>query len=94
MDHPPRLPYERLCAEIATQAELLAGTTAGADLTRAVPSCPGWNVAQLLRHLGGGLRWAEEIVRTRPPGPPDDRGTRFCTPPTCPPPRRPSGWST
>lgn len=38
-----------------------------------MPSCPGWNVAQLLRHLGGGLRWAEEIVRTRAAGPlPDD----------------------
>jgi hypothetical protein len=32
-----------------------------------VPSCPGWNAGQLLRHLGGH-RWAEEIVRTRATG--------------------------
>jgi uncharacterized protein (TIGR03083 family) len=68
----PRLTYERLCAEIGAQADLLQATVDGADLTVPVPSCPGWNVAQLLRHLGGGLRWAEEIVRTRPTGPPDD----------------------
>lgn len=63
------LDFDRCCAEITTQAELLAADTARVDLTRPVPSCPGWNVAQLLRHLGGGLRWAEEIVRTRPSGP-------------------------
>jgi len=72
MDFAPRLPYDRLCAEIAAQADLLRTTAEGADLARDVPTCPGWNVAQLLRHLGGGLRWAEEIVRTRADGPPDD----------------------
>ncbi len=37
----------------------------GADLTVPVPSCPGWNVGQLLRHLGGAQRWAEATVRIR-----------------------------
>lgn len=63
------LDFDRCCAEIDTQAGLLAGAVDGADLGTPVPSCPGWNVAQLLRHLGGGLRWAEEIVRTRATGP-------------------------
>ena len=63
------LDFDRCCAEIGTQAGLLAGAVDGADLGTPVPSCPGWNVAQLLRHLGGGLRWAEEIVRTRATGP-------------------------
>jgi uncharacterized protein (TIGR03083 family) len=72
MDDAPRLTYERLCAEIVAQADMLRATTDGADLTVPVPSCPGWNLAQLLRHLGGGLRWAAGIVRTRPTGPPPD----------------------
>ena len=45
----------------------------GADLTVPVPSCPGWNLGQLLRRLGGGHRWVETIVRTRATQPlPDD----------------------
>lgn len=65
--------FDRCCAEIEGQAGLLAGAVEGTDLGTPVPSCPGWNVAQLLRHLGGGLRWAEETVRTRATGPlPDD----------------------
>ncbi|MEV8567346.1 maleylpyruvate isomerase family mycothiol-dependent enzyme [Streptomyces sp. NPDC051322] len=59
------LSYERQCAEIVVQTELLSSCISGADLTAPVPSCPGWNVGQLLRHLGGGQRWAEEVVRTR-----------------------------
>jgi len=59
------LSYERLCAEIVTQTGLLRSCIQGADLTLPVPSCPGWNVGQLLRHLGGGHRWVEETVRTR-----------------------------
>ena len=57
--------YERLCAEIVTQTGLLRSRIRGADLTLPVPSCPGWNAGLLLRHLGGGHRWAEETVRTR-----------------------------
>lgn len=57
MDRGPRLTYERLCAQIAAQSDLLRAATDGADLAGPVPTCPGWNVAQLLRHLGGGLPW-------------------------------------
>ncbi|MFE3824417.1 maleylpyruvate isomerase family mycothiol-dependent enzyme [Streptomyces sp. NPDC059092] len=67
------LRYERLCAEIVTQTALLTADIAGQDLTVPVDSCPGWNTGQLLRHLGGAQRWAEEIVRTRATGPlPDE----------------------
>ncbi|MEH1012760.1 maleylpyruvate isomerase family mycothiol-dependent enzyme [Micromonospora sp. CPCC 206060] len=67
------LSYERYCAEIGNQSDLLAAGIRDADLTTAVASCPGWNVGQLVRHLGGGHRWVEEIVRTRATGPlPDD----------------------
>ena len=36
-----------------------------ADLTAAVPSFPGWNVGQLVSHLGGAQRWVADIVRTQ-----------------------------
>ncbi|MGO4757183.1 maleylpyruvate isomerase N-terminal domain-containing protein, partial [Streptomyces sp. 2MCAF27] len=67
------LSHDRLCAEIAAQTDLLRPLIKDADLTAPVPSCPGWNVGQLLRHLGGAQRWGAEIVRTRATGPlPDD----------------------
>ncbi|MGH3980285.1 MAG: maleylpyruvate isomerase N-terminal domain-containing protein, partial [Pseudonocardiaceae bacterium] len=64
--------YDRYCAEIVAQTDLLRSSIEGADLTAPVPSCPGWNLGQLLRHLGGGHRWVETIVRTRATQPPSD----------------------
>lgn len=60
--------FDRHCTEIITQTELLAATVAGADLRKPVPSCPEWTLGMLLRHIGGGQRWAENIVRTRTEG--------------------------
>jgi uncharacterized protein (TIGR03083 family) len=59
------LSYDRYCAEITAQTHLLASAVKDADLTVPVPSCPGWNTGQLLRHLGGGQRWAAALVRSR-----------------------------
>ena len=59
------LTFDRHASEIVTQTDLLVAAIDGADLTVPVPSCPGWNVGQLLRHLGGGQRWAADTVRTR-----------------------------
>ncbi|MGH3797563.1 MAG: maleylpyruvate isomerase N-terminal domain-containing protein [Pseudonocardiaceae bacterium] len=59
------LSHDRYCAEIVAQTDLLRSCIEGADLTAPVPSCPGWNVGRLLRHLGGAQRWAEATVRTR-----------------------------
>lgn len=59
------LSYDRYCTEIVTQAGLLRAAIEGADLTAPVPSCPGWNAGQLVRHLGGAHRWAAEAVRRR-----------------------------
>ncbi|MFC3994576.1 maleylpyruvate isomerase family mycothiol-dependent enzyme [Nocardiopsis sediminis] len=78
-----RLTYDHLCAGIVAQTDLLRSHIAGADMadmTVPVPSCPGWNVGQLVRHLGGGQRWAEEIVRTRPSRPPSDDHFRDLSP--------------
>jgi uncharacterized protein (TIGR03083 family) len=42
--------------------ELLAAAADRAGLTAAVPSCPGWQVRDLLRHIGYVHRWAAEYV--------------------------------
>jgi hypothetical protein len=71
-----RLDFDRHCAEIVTQTSLLIGHLDGADLTMPVPTCPGWNVSQLARHVDGGQRWAREIVATRAVQPPSDVALR------------------
>jgi uncharacterized protein (TIGR03083 family) len=68
--------FTRNCAEIVAQTKLLTGQIDGADLSMPVPSCPGWNVSQLLRHIDGGQRWAQEIVATRASEPPPDTALR------------------
>lgn len=60
-----QLGHDRYCAEIVAQTGLLRDSIGGADLTARVPSCPDWNAGQLLRHLGGAHRWAENTVRSR-----------------------------
>ncbi|MEK2476488.1 maleylpyruvate isomerase N-terminal domain-containing protein [Streptomyces noursei] len=65
--------YDRHCAEIVAQTALLRTRLDDADLSAPVPTCPGWTLAQLARHLGGAHRWAETIIRTRAAEPvPDD----------------------
>jgi uncharacterized protein (TIGR03083 family) len=71
-----RLSYDCYCEEIVAQTDLLRSQIEGADLKTPVSSCPGWNLGQLLRHLGGGHRWAETIVRTRATQPPSDEQVR------------------
>jgi uncharacterized protein (TIGR03083 family) len=63
------LSFDRYCGEIVSQTERLTSHVRGADMTAPVLSCPGWNLGQLLRHVGGDHRWAEGIVRTRATGP-------------------------
>ncbi|MGI5372869.1 maleylpyruvate isomerase family mycothiol-dependent enzyme [Streptomyces sp. CA-251387] len=58
------LTFDRYCDEIVTQTERLTAHVRGVDMTAPVPSCPGWNLGQLLRHVGGDHRWAQEVVRT------------------------------
>ncbi|MFG2094449.1 maleylpyruvate isomerase family mycothiol-dependent enzyme [Streptomyces sp. NPDC048612] len=69
--------YDAHCAEIVDQADLLtAALDEDTSLTAAVPSCPEWNLAQLLRHLGEAHRWVAEVVRTRATEPPPDTALR------------------
>ncbi|MGO1057213.1 maleylpyruvate isomerase family mycothiol-dependent enzyme [Crossiella sp. CA198] len=65
--------FHRHAAEIRVQTALF-GDLAGADLRAPVPSCPGWSLGNLVRHVGYGHRWAAEIIRTRATGfLPDDK---------------------
>jgi uncharacterized protein (TIGR03083 family) len=70
------LDFDRHCTEIVTQTSLLVGHLVGADVTVPVPTCPGWNVSQLARHVDGGQRWARDIVATRALEPPSDIALR------------------
>lgn len=68
--------FDRHCSEIEAQVDLFADHLDGADVTVEVPSCPGWDVSQLARHVDGGLRWAREIVADRLSTPPPDTALR------------------
>lgn len=68
--------------ELITETEAFGALIAAGDPAAAVPSCPGWNLTQLFRHVGRGNRWAAQIVldrategvdpRTVPEGKPPD----------------------
>lgn len=53
----------------------------GADLATPVPTCPGWTLKQLMRHVGRGDRWAAQIVADRLEAPLDPREVRNGKPP-------------
>lgn len=69
------------------RATLLGETRAFSDVIRRadpdapVPSCPGWTVTQLMKHLGRGHRWSAQIVADRLLGPLDPREVRDGKPP-------------
>jgi len=54
------------------------------DGSRPVPTCPGWSLSQLLRHVGRGDRWAAQIVRDRLDQPLDPRAVEGGKPPPDP----------
>lgn len=71
-------------AALAVYDAALAAEGTAVDPDTPVPTCPGWSVRQLLRHVGRGHRWAAEITRTGeflaprdvPAGRPPDGGER------------------
>ena len=54
------------------------------DESRPVPTCPGWSLKQLFRHVGRGDRWAAQIVRDRLDGFLDPRTVEGGKPPPDP----------
>jgi uncharacterized protein (TIGR03083 family) len=53
-----------LLASLASEGASLADAADG-HLERPVPSCPEWDVAQLLTHAGGVYGWAGQVVAAR-----------------------------
>jgi uncharacterized protein (TIGR03083 family) len=64
-------------AENRAFGELIA---AGNPATE-VPTCPGWNLQQLFRHVGRGNRWAAQMVLDRATGNLDPRAVPEGKPP-------------
>lgn len=52
-------------AALVAQNHLFSELVRDADPATPVPTCPGWSITQLLRHVGRGDRWAATIVRER-----------------------------
>lgn len=57
--------YERRCAALEAEVDRFVATVAGVDPATPVPTCPGWTVADLVRHHGTTYRWMEYLVRRR-----------------------------
>ncbi|WP_224281347.1 maleylpyruvate isomerase N-terminal domain-containing protein [Streptomyces sp. LS1784] len=54
----------------------LAEAAARTELSAPVPTCPEWQLADLLRHIGSVHRWAAAIVSQGLPAPLDETGTQ------------------
>ncbi|SEO85250.1 maleylpyruvate isomerase family mycothiol-dependent enzyme [Trujillonella endophytica] len=80
------LSHERLIAALLDRTELLRDVVRSADPATPVPTCPGWTVGALVRHLSGGQRWAADLVAARADAPPDDAFFRNVTRPAEQPP--------
>jgi uncharacterized protein (TIGR03083 family) len=63
------------------QNRLFGEAVAAGDQDADVPTCPGWTLRQLFRHVGRGDRWAAQIVAERHDSPLDPRAVRGGKPP-------------
>jgi uncharacterized protein (TIGR03083 family) len=52
-------------AAIRREGELLAAAANRTELSARIPSCPGWRMRTLVRHIGGVHRWAAAHVADR-----------------------------
>ncbi|MFI8824929.1 maleylpyruvate isomerase family mycothiol-dependent enzyme [Streptomyces sp. NPDC053431] len=53
------------CERVASAVESFVTLVRGADPATPVPTCPGWTLADLVKHHGTTHRWTEHLVRTR-----------------------------
>ncbi|MFE0651482.1 maleylpyruvate isomerase family mycothiol-dependent enzyme [Streptomyces sp. NPDC059534] len=53
------------CDAVAAHVRRFAALVRDADPATPVPTCPGWTLADLTRHVGALHRWTERLVRTR-----------------------------
>lgn len=68
-------------AALLAENAAFAGLFRDADLSTPVPTCPGWTLDQLMRHVGRGDRWCAQIVAERSTEPIDPREVAGGKPP-------------
>ena len=68
-------------ATLLEETGALGDVIRGADPETPVPTCPGWTLKQLFRHVGRGNRWAAQIIAERRRDPLDPREVRDGKPP-------------
>jgi uncharacterized protein (TIGR03083 family) len=76
--HP--LPYDTYRAAIERETRRYAETVRGADPAGAVPSCPGWTLADLTRHVWALQRWFCSLLTQRVQEPPSGRDVELGLP--------------
>ncbi|MFG2341140.1 maleylpyruvate isomerase family mycothiol-dependent enzyme [Streptomyces yangpuensis] len=79
MDHIDRIPLFR--TEAATFEKAVRRACDRGDPVPRVPSCPGWTVTDLVRHLGGVHRFLAHVLRERLTTPPDPASLALPRPP-------------
>jgi uncharacterized protein (TIGR03083 family) len=53
-----------LIAGVRREGDRLLLVAAAGDLSAPVPTCPGWELRDLVRHIGGIHRWARQVIST------------------------------
>jgi len=71
-------------AELLDQTRVFGDLIRSADPATPVPSCPGWTLKQLFRHVGRGNRWAAQIIADHRASELDPRMVRDGKPPDDP----------
>ena len=71
-------------ATLLGETRALGDVIRNADPETPVPSCPGWTMNQLLKHVGRGHRWSAQIIAERRLEPLDPREVRGGKPPEDP----------
>jgi uncharacterized protein (TIGR03083 family) len=76
--------HEHCCALLEAEIGRLVESTRNGDPAAEVPTCPGWTLAKLMKHVGIMHRWARHLVAERvgeplwsrdvPVAPPGDPG--------------------
>ncbi|MER6199152.1 maleylpyruvate isomerase family mycothiol-dependent enzyme [Streptomyces sp. NPDC001586] len=60
-------------AAVAAETAAFVAAVEAADLSTPVPTCPGWTLEDLTRHVGSVHRWFTELLRRRIQQPPTSR---------------------
>ncbi len=71
-------------AELLEQTRLFGELIRKTDPATPVPTCPGWTLKQLFRHVGRGNRWAAQIIADHRASELDPRQVRDGRPPDDP----------